>query len=97
VRGLQNRLREHAQTVQLHQGVTLEQVRCRFVPYARKDPIAALERALVRHYRPPWNLLVGFGSGPSRKGLPPVGRWEERYPRRPGQAARGQTPDSGQS
>jgi hypothetical protein len=52
------------------------------VVYARGEPVAYLEAALIRHYRPLWNTLVGFGSGRARKGLPPVGRWEERYPRR---------------
>jgi hypothetical protein len=79
--GLQGRLAEHLDTLRLHQGVVESNVRCRFVVYARGEPLAWLEAALIRHYRPSWNVLVGFGSGRARKGLPPVGRWEEHYPR----------------
>jgi hypothetical protein len=82
VRGLQGRLADHLETLQLHQHLDAAQVGCRFVVYARGEPVAHLEAALIRHYRPLWNTLVGFGSGRARKGLPPTGRWERWYPRR---------------
>ena len=82
LRGLQGRLAEHVETLRLHQQVDPARVYCRFVVYARGEPVAHLEAALIRHYRPLWNSLVGFGSGRARKGLPPIGRWEQQYPRR---------------
>jgi hypothetical protein len=81
-RGVQGRLTDHAETIRLHHNLDPARVRCRYVLYAKRAPLAHLEAILIRHYRPPWNALVGFGSGRSRQGLPPVGRWEERYPRR---------------
>jgi hypothetical protein len=71
--GLQGRLREHARTLRLHQGVEVDSVRCRFVAYTRRAPLARLEAALIRRLQPEWNALVGFGSGRAGKGLPPLG------------------------
>ncbi len=80
--GLAGRLAQHVETLSLHDGVDVERVQCRFVIYGPRAPLPYLEAVLIRHYRPLWNRLVGFGSGPSRRGLPPIGAWEDRYPRK---------------
>jgi hypothetical protein len=81
-RGVQGRLADHLETLRLHHNVDPADVRCRFVLYGRRAPLAYLEAILIRHFRPEWNRLVGFGSGRARHGLPPIGSWEERYPRK---------------
>lgn len=86
-RGLAGRLDEHVQTLRLHHYVEPGKVWCRYVVYARRAPLPFLEAALIRQLRPAWNELVGFGSGPSRKGLEPIGAWEQLYPRRVAEAA----------
>jgi len=72
---LNNRLREHANSLSLGKGLKPKDFKCRFMILegAESDLIGTVEAALIRNYKPLWNTVVdGFGNHD-----PGSGRYEQ--------------------
>jgi len=72
---LHGRIREHSRSIEIGEGLSLENFRCRMMILedAASDLIGTIEAALIRNYRPLWNCLVdGFGNHD-----PGSGRYEQ--------------------
>jgi len=72
---LHGRLREHSRSLEMGEGLSLEDFQCRMMILedAASDLIGTVEAALIRNYRPLWNSLIdGFGNHD-----PGSGRYEQ--------------------
>lgn len=72
---LHNRIKEHGRSIELGEGLDVDDFRCRFmILEGGKSPlIGTVEAALIRTYRPIWNTLIdGFGNHD-----PGSGRYEQ--------------------
>jgi hypothetical protein len=83
-RTLQNRLAQHAKSIQQAENLRLEDFRCRFLVVVPVW-IELAQRFLIEHYRPVWNTVVdGFGNhdpGAGRKDMKRP-RWDILHPGR---------------
>jgi Eco29kI-like restriction endonuclease len=83
-RELRSRLRDHLKKVENRQGITVDEVTCRFLTLERMWEVARAEDTLNRHYNPDWNGIPGFsmhvpGIGcPGRLGY--INEWDRRFP-----------------
>lgn len=60
-----NRIREHAKSIELGDGLSLSDFYCRFMILEDResDLIGTVEASLIRKYKPIWNTLIdGFGN-----------------------------------
>lgn len=68
---LYGRLREHSRSIGQGSGIEISDFRCRFIILEgqESDLISTVEAALIRMYRPLWNVVVdGFGNHDPGKG-----------------------------
>jgi predicted GIY-YIG superfamily endonuclease len=59
-RNLRRRLGEHLNKVENRQGITVEEVTCRFLTLEKMWEVARAEEALIQRYNPEWNGIPGF-------------------------------------
>ena len=72
-RNILTRLRDHLKKIGYREGISAEQVTCRFLLMARLWEVARAEDALIRRYNPEWNGIPGFSMhvpGRGRPGMP---------------------------
>ena len=83
-RGLRNRLRDHLRKIQGRNGISAEQVTCRFLIIARVWEVARAEEVLMSRFEPEWNGIPGFSMhapGQGRPGMPDyVNQWDRMFP-----------------
>lgn len=83
-RELRSRLRDHLKRVENRQGITVDEVTCRFLTLERMWEVARAEDKLIRHYHPDWNGSPGFSMhvpGIGRPGRPGyINEWDRHFP-----------------
>jgi hypothetical protein len=85
---LNNRINQHARSIELAENLEREDFFCRFMILEEKesDLIGIIEAALIRKYKPIWNtLLDGFGNHDPGKGRYEQAKsdWDVCHPGRP--------------
>jgi hypothetical protein len=84
-RTLRARLNEHVTKIEGLQGLSLADMKCRYLTLASEWWVFAAEYALIVHYNPAWNT-TGFGSkvpGKGRPGTPErVSKFERLFPKK---------------
>ena len=80
-RKLSNRLREHARKISGRDGITLEEMTCRFLAVDEDWMAAAAEKMMIELHHPPWQGS-GFGGHVPGRGRPGVrvSEWDKHYP-----------------
>jgi len=83
-RSLRSRLRDHLKKIVNREGITVEEVSCRFLTIGKMWEVARAEDALIRRYEPEWNGISGFSMhvpGRGRPGIPGyANEWDRRFP-----------------
>ncbi|MEX0723880.1 MAG: Eco29kI family restriction endonuclease [Gracilimonas sp.] len=97
---LNNRLREHSRSIKHVKNLELTDFHCRFMILEDEASslIGTVEAALIRYYRPLWNIKVdGFGNHDPGKGRynQAKSEWDIVHPGRPwADKCMGESPDS---
>ena len=82
-RNLRNRLRDHSRKIDGRDGISVQDVTCRFLTIARLWEVARAEEVLIARYEPEWNGIPGFSMhapGRGRPGMPNyVNEWDRRF------------------
>jgi hypothetical protein len=84
-RTLRDRLNEHVDKIASREGITLDDVECRYLTFQSEWWVFAAELALISHYRPTWNKS-GFGAkvpGAGRPGTHRISKWDSLFPKKP--------------
>ena len=78
---LQRRLNEHAKKISGRKGISLGQMKCRFLTIESNWYVRAGEHALIETYKPKWNAS-GFGSHVPGRGRPGIkkSKWDTDFP-----------------
>ena len=83
-RNLRSRLRDHLRKIQGRQGISMDDVACKYLTIARLWEVARAEDVLITRFEPEWNGIPGFSSHAPRRGRPGmsgyVNRWDQRFP-----------------
>ncbi|MBI2999283.1 MAG: Eco29kI family restriction endonuclease [Deltaproteobacteria bacterium] len=69
-RDLRSRLRDHLKKVENREGITVDEVTCRFLTIERTWEVLRAEAALSRRYNTEWNGTPGFSMHVPRSGGP---------------------------
>jgi len=81
---LRDRLRDHCKKIDNREGISIDEVTCRFLTIRIMWRVARAEAALIRRYNPEWNGIPGFSmhvAGRGRPGMPGyVNEWDKRFP-----------------
>ena len=97
---LNNRLNQHSRSISLGEGLVSEDFFCRFMILEGEASslIGTVEAALIRHYKPLWNIKVdGFGNHDPGKGRynQAKSEWDSIHPGRPwAEKCKGESPSS---
>lgn len=78
---LRRRLAEHVRKIAGRKNIGLREMTCRFLIIDSDWFVRAGEHALIKSYRPEWNLS-GFGSHVPGRGRPGIkqSRWDKEFP-----------------
>jgi len=82
--GIRGRLREHRRKIEGRQGISIGEMKCRYLTIERSWEVARAESVLIENYRPEWNGIPGFSmhvAGRGRPGMPGyVNEWDRKFP-----------------
>ena len=82
--GVRGRLRDHRRKVEGREGISVEEMACRFIVIDQKWEVAHAESVLIENFNPEWNGIPGFsmhGPGSCRPGMPGyLNEWDKKFP-----------------
>jgi hypothetical protein len=85
--GVALRLRDHLKKIENRNGISIDQMTCRYLFISQQWEVSRAEAALIAKYKPMWNGIRGFSMhtpGKGRPGMPAyINEWERKFPRLP--------------
>jgi hypothetical protein len=79
--GVAARLRDHLKKIEHRNGISVDEMTCRYLFIRQQWEVSRAEAALITKYKPAWNGIAGFSMhvpGQGRPGMPTnINKWEK--------------------